>query len=153
MSQWTHFLGVIRFDSIAQVCYPEPRNKKEIVDAEADLVNRVFQTINSPMGSEGSLEMETRITNRGPTVLITGDLRDYGMEDINEVVVWLNECIKAVSEGAKKEKRMMLLRDGFIYCDVEFHKLHLILEDESVDCKQTKQFYIMSVDQRGKEIL
>lgn len=135
MSEWTHILGVIRFDSMAQICYPEPRNKKEIVEAEADLVNRVFQTINSPTGSEGPLQIETRITSRGPAVLITGDLRDYGRENIDEVVTWLNESTKAVSEGAKKENKMMFLRDAFVNCEVEFDDHKYIIQpnaDENI---------------------
>ncbi len=151
MSQWTHFLGVMRFDSMALNVWPEPHNKEDITQQEADLVYRIWSS-NLPMGSEGPIEIKTQITGRGPAVLITGDLRDFGMEELPDVLDWVNRCCQAVHEEAEKKKICLFLRDGFVYCDIEYHKLRIILEDESAE-KDAERFYVEVVEQKGKEVL
>ena len=151
MSQWTHFLGVMRFDSMALNVWPEPHNKEAITNKEADFVHRIW-SYNSPMGSEGRMEIKTQITNRGPTVLIVGDLRDFGLADLDEVLTWVNNCCRDVRKEAEAEGLIMFLRDGFVYCDVEFYKTRLIIEDESVSATDPERFYIIEVEQKGKDI-
>jgi hypothetical protein len=131
MSQWTHILGVVRFDSMAKNVWPEPRNKDEIVKHEADFVHDFFQRTNIPSGSEGPIEVETVITNRGPTVLLTGDLRDFGAEDLNSIVDWLNQLKGEINKSFQNEKMMLFIRDAVINCNVEFdNRTYIITEDE-----------------------
>ncbi|HUT43845.1 MAG TPA: hypothetical protein VMW95_05870 [Desulfobacterales bacterium] len=123
MSQWTHFLGVIRYDSMNKIVWPEPPNKEAAIAAELDLVSHIWQW-NLPEGSEGPLQVKFHTTNRGPTVLITGDLRDFGKENLCEVLSWVNDCHKAV----EKTKMMLILRDAFIDCRVEYDNTKYIIE-------------------------
>jgi uncharacterized protein with PIN domain len=135
MSQWTHVLGVVRFDSMNKNVWPEPPNKEALVKAENDLVNRIFQESKIPAGSEGPIELQTIITGRGPTVLLTGDLRDFGKEDLGEIVTWLNGLNKKIKEEAIEERRVLLIvRDAMIYCDVEFdNNTYLIMRNEDIE--------------------
>lgn len=131
MSQWTHVLGVVRFDSIAKNVWPEPRDKDYIVKTEADFVHDYFQRGDTPSGSEGPIEFQTTITGRGPTVVLAGDLRDFGKEDLVTIVDWLNKLRENIQKSFHNEKLLLCLRDAFIYCDVEFDEnTYLIKEDE-----------------------
>lgn len=129
MSQWTHVLGVIRFDSMAKNVHPEPYNKDDIIHIEMDMVHNVFQHLR-PEGSEGSLEIKTILTNRGPTVVISGDLRDFGEMDLQDILIWVNQCAKALIKQAQKSRMMIWPRDGFINCDVEYSTEKFIIESD-----------------------
>lgn len=122
MSQWTHVLGVVRFDAMAQNCLPEPPNKVAILKADTEFVERLFQQDGIPAGSEGPIECQVIMTDRGPTVLLTGDLRDYGKEDLPEIVNWLNAITKQAHEDAVAQRRVVWLRDAIVWCEVEYDK-------------------------------
>jgi len=136
MSQWTHFLGVIRFDSMSLNVWPEPEKKDEKVQKELDVIDRIFSDPTTlPWGSEGPIGVNTVLTDRGPTVLITGDLRDFGSEDLPRVVSWINKKLTEVKE-IKSREMLIFLRDMFVNCDVEYNeKLFLIEENEDYTCK------------------
>ena len=88
MSQWTHLLGIIRFDSTAYNIFPEPRGKMKLMAEIANQVHDAFQRGHRPSGSEGSFQIDTVITSRGPSVLITGDLRDFGKADLQKIAAF-----------------------------------------------------------------
>ena len=121
MSQWTHFLGVVRFDSLFLNVYPEPANKTRLAAAQVEKVHRLLQRGCVPMGSEGPIEFETVQTGRGPTVVIVGDLRDFGSDkDLQSVVDWLNQLT-----GEEREIGGWI-RDAFVRCAVEFKEYKYI---------------------------
>lgn len=127
MSQWTHITGVIRFDSILQNMWPEPFDKTNKAIEETAIVHDIFQRGKEPEGSEGPVKIDTILTNRGPTVVITGDLRSFGVDDLKDVTEWLQGRTMAV----EKDKRlpMLMVRDTNIICDVEYIGLYLITHD------------------------
>lgn len=126
MSQWTHFLGVIRFESLNLNSYPEPPEKQKIAINEVHFIHRYMQG-GEPSGSEGPLQVETILTKRGPTVVLTGDLRDFGKSDLNGVVEWVNEKIKQIAKSASQTG--LAVRDAFIDCNVEYHDKKYIIEE------------------------
>ena len=119
MSQWTHFLGVVRFDSMNLNVWPKPPQVEKVALHEVNEIHRLFQSVSEPRGSEGPIDFETVLTNRGPTVVITGDLRDYGYDDLPEVVTWLNEVIFNINSFSNDKGWMIFIRDSFIRCEVE----------------------------------
>ena len=118
MSQWTHFLGVIRYESMLSNVWPEPADKGRQEWYQVEHVHSSFQRATPiPTGSEGPISFETILTSRGPTVIITGDLRDFGEDEVQSVVDWLNE-VDAI--GDPHETHILMVRDAMIYCDVEY---------------------------------
>lgn len=88
MSVWTHVTGVIRVDSIRGLM-PAPKFDKIFV-------KRLWgdnNISNMPTGSEGSLDYRV-IENPDEsamaayTVVIFGDLRDYGADRIQDIKDW-----------------------------------------------------------------
>lgn len=133
MSQWTHILGVVRFDSMNKNVWPEPPNKDKLIKLEADFVDNFFQQSQIPSGSEGPIECQTVITDRGPTVLLTGDLRDFGKENLSEIVDWLNTLGKEIHKVALDQCSMLFIRDAIVHCEVEFDKAtYLIKRNEDI---------------------
>ncbi|NIA10704.1 MAG: hypothetical protein GWP10_13500 [Nitrospiraceae bacterium] len=121
MSEWTHISGVIRFDSWSKNTFPEPANSKKNIEFELNTINYTFN-INKPQGSEGPLEVNTIVTARGPSLIITGDLRDFGREDISNIIEWLNESYKIVRRkfnNSSVDVRLTILRDVHIQLDLE----------------------------------
>jgi hypothetical protein len=130
MSQWTHVSGVIRFESLAANVYPPPPNKNAILELEKDIVAQAFRE-DLPGGSEGPVEVVISYTSRGPTAQITGDLRDFGKEDLGRILEWANAKAKEVFDKTRVAFQIPnFVRDAFIYCEVEYdNNLHLILLD------------------------
>jgi len=128
MSQWTHFLGIVRFDSMNLNVWPEPPDKNNLGLQEVKIIHKLVQMTSEPRGSEGPIQYETILTNRGPTVVITGDLRDFGYEDLKDVVGWLNYLLKIINEYALKNKWMIFIRDAIVNCDVEYYGDKLLIE-------------------------
>lgn len=95
MSIWTHVAGCIRVDAFSFM--PQPDFKKifikELWDEKDD------GECNIPTGSEGSLDYRI-IKNPDSTslsaytVVIFGDLRDFGKKDKNEIINWWNRVLK-----------------------------------------------------------
>lgn len=127
MSQWTHFLGVIRYDSLAAVVWPVPENKTEVLIDELQLVKTVY-SVNIPEGSEGPLELNFINTNRGPTITISGDLRDFGKPELIQVLAWVSERYEIVQTLVMKQKRLLMMRDAVIRCEVESDKTTYLIE-------------------------
>jgi hypothetical protein len=131
MSQWTHVLGIIRFDSSALNVYPVPVRKTEILKKELDLVSKIYKApIGAPTGSEGGLHLSFYISSRGPTVSVTGDLRDFGVSDIETITDWLNKCDADSDRLQKGSLHPLFLRDAFIRCEVEYHPDYFIIVDD-----------------------
>ena len=135
MSQWTHILGIIRYDSMMKNIWPEPMDKEIIVREEAELVDRLFKTSILPTGSEGPIEIKTIITNRGPTVIVTGDLRDFGSEDVPEILSWIVKVSKEIEKTCEKNSIILMLRDGIVQCDVEGISKPIIFKEIYIDGK------------------
>ena len=125
MSNWTHILGVIRFESMNANVWPEPPNKTKVLAEEAELVHVMFHAVELPHGSEGPLSVETILTSRGPTVVLTGDLRDFGKEDLPSIVKWVNERKDTIKD--------LFVRDGFIRCEIEYGSDTFIIDDSKDD--------------------
>lgn len=89
MSVWTHVAGVIRVDSIRGLM-PAPKFDKIFIKR---LWGDTNMDCNMPMGTEGSLDFRI-IENPDKdcmaayTVVIFGDLRDYGADNIPDIKDW-----------------------------------------------------------------
>jgi len=114
MSQWTHITGIVRFESYNSNVWPVPPNQAKLLMEEVALVNSLFQRLQPPAGSEGPLQTDALLTNRGPTVVVTGDLRDFGRAEVDGVLTWVKECVALVEKVAH-----VFLRDVSIRCSVE----------------------------------
>jgi hypothetical protein len=147
MSQWTHILGVIRYDSMASNCYPIPWNHNDIIAMEMDTVSRSYQAGLVPYGSEGPLEVDFKLTKRGPTVIITGDLRDFGVENLGNIVEWISESNRRILANPDMIKSMLVLRDVFVNCNVEYNENLYVIEE--VDEKIVLNIYMKKGDQNG----
>ncbi len=99
MSQWTHVNGSIRFDNF--------KINGPLVEPN--------MSISLPEGSEGPITLGYtdvyRTENQSfVTVSISGDLRDFGDEDVDSILSWLNY----------HTSKAMMIRSGLIEIDVEF---------------------------------
>lgn len=109
MSTWTHVAGIIRIDHLRSLDIkpaPDFDNifKKfiydENVDYEIDYDNQKQKWIecNMPKGSEESLDYRV-IENPNKssicayTVVIFGDLRDFGKDDVNKIKEWWKDIL------------------------------------------------------------
>lgn len=94
MSVWTHIAGVIRVDCIRGIS--EPKFNKIFIKS---LWGEHNPDCNMPMGSEGSLDFRVienpdRDSIAAYTVVIFGDLRDFGAEDIHIIEKWWNKVLE-----------------------------------------------------------
>ena len=96
MSVWTHVAGVIRVDCIRGMTKKPDFDKifvRELWDENSSGL------CNMPMGSEGSLDFRV-IENPNKnalaayTVVVFGDLRDFGVADIPEIEDWWNKVLE-----------------------------------------------------------
>lgn len=124
MSTWTHVSGCIRVDSFPFM--PQPDFKKIFIKKLWD--EKDDGECNIPSGSEGSLDYRI-IRNPDPhamstyTVVIFGDLRDFGKDDRNEIEEWWNRVLKecgmirqAVLQVIfEDEKEPLILQSGIQY--------------------------------------
>lgn len=88
MSVWTHVAGVIRVDSIRGLT-PAPKFDKIFVKSLWGDEN----ISNMPSGSEGSLDYRViknpdKSSMAAYTVVIFGDLRDYGADGTEDIKDW-----------------------------------------------------------------
>ena len=121
MSVWTHVAGCIRVDSFPFMAQPDFKKIfiKELWDEKDD------GECNMPSGSEGSLDYRI-IRNPDPhamsayTVVIFGDLRDFGKEDKEELVNWWNRVLKECG----------MIRQAVLQAIFEDEKEPLILQSE-----------------------
>lgn len=94
MSVWTHVAGVIRVDCIRGISEPE-FNKIFI----KSLWSEYNSDCNMPSGSEGSLDFRVienpyKDSVAAYTVVIFGDLRDFGAEDIHKIEKWWDRVLE-----------------------------------------------------------
>lgn len=94
MSVWTHIAGVIRVDCIR--CISKPDFNKIFVRCLWDENNK---DCNMPMGSEGSLDFRVienpdKDSLAAYTVVVFGDLRDFGVANIPEIEDWWNKVLE-----------------------------------------------------------
>lgn len=107
MSQWTHVNGSIRFD-----CFGIGRPM-----VEPDMLK------NPPCGSEGPLTVENVVVYRRPhqafiTTSISGDLRDFGEEDVVDIIKWL-------TEHTDDFKDVGIIRSGIVEIAVEYGNTYI----------------------------
>ena len=96
MSIWTHIAGVIRVDCIRCICKQPDFNKifvRELWDENTSGL------CNMPMGSEGSLDFRVienpdKDSLAAYTVVVFGDLRDFGVANIPEIEDWWNRVLE-----------------------------------------------------------
>jgi len=112
--------------------WPEPFDKTNKAIEETAIVHDIFQRGKEPGGSEGPIKIDTILTNRGPTVVVTGDLRSFGVKNLKEVTGWLQDRTNAALND--KRLSMCIIRDINVICDVEYDGLYIITYDlESKD--------------------
>ncbi len=151
MSIWTHVLGVIRYDSSVLNSWPKRYDQDEITDTEMQVVYQAYQSP-LPRGSEGPLKIDMVLTHRGPTILVTGDLRDFGKAELQEILEWLNNSHKYVHNFAHKHKIMFFLRDCYIRCNVEGDDNFYIIEEEYVTDKENPHYEFKLITLENKEL-
>lgn len=94
MSVWTHVAGVIRVDAIREIA--EPDFSKIFVRC---LWGEDTKGCNMPLGSEGSLDFKI-IENPDKsclaayTIVVFGDLRDFGVDDMPEIESWWDRVLE-----------------------------------------------------------
>lgn len=94
MSVWTHVAGVIRVDCIR--CISEPDFNKIFIKS---LWGEHNPNCNMPSGSEGSLDFRV-IENPDKdclaayTVVVFGDLRDFGVANMPEIENWWDRVLE-----------------------------------------------------------
>lgn len=125
MSQWTHIIGVIRFNYWAQNCWCSDTQGKPSCwnpESKIDFLKKAFSS-QKPRGSEGPIEINVANSKRGPIVTISGDLRDFGLPELKGVISWLNKVHTRINkENAVSEfDDLIMIRDYSIRCDVEYH--------------------------------
>lgn len=132
MSQWTHVLGMIRYDYMAQNCWCSNTGGKpecyNIIE-KLKLLRKIYKT-NVPSGSEGPLQVSVIRSDRGPIVLFSGDLRDFGEFQIPEILKWLKLTSKSVEDSNKELNdylNSLSLRDSIISIDIEYYKKYKVL--------------------------
>lgn len=120
MSQWTHINGNFRFDHL-------PISSDIGIEKELKLVFGRISTFEDdwdadgiPTGSEGSIEYDIHKTPRGYDVSVWGDLRDFGDEDVREIVDWFDKIIKY------KFKTPFFVRDALLEIGVESGKTYIL---------------------------
>jgi hypothetical protein len=104
VSVWTHISGVVRFDTIRHI----------VTSASLEASKRIVSD-GAPEGSEGGLdfvgwENPLREALSSFAVSFFGDLRDFGNEDIDDLVrKWLRDGIMARSRVARMAIRQMIV--------------------------------------------
>lgn len=96
MSVWTHVAGAIRVDCLR--CLGKKPDFNKIFVSELWNENK-FGACNMPRGTEGSLDFRVienpdKDSIAAYTVVIFGDLRDFGAEDIYVIEDWWNEVLE-----------------------------------------------------------
>ena len=95
MSTWTHVAGVIRVDALRGIT-KTPDFEKIFISLTWEHDNK---DCNMPMGSEGSLEYKV-LENPNPdclaayNIIIWGDLRDFGVAEIQDIKEWWDRVLK-----------------------------------------------------------
>ena len=121
MSKWTHIAGIIRIDDFSLNVESISERSIERLIAEG-----------SPTGSEGGLDFKARKTqlNDPPCfeavwgyISFGGDLRDFHIENLNEVREWLNTIVKRLQDHA------CIIRQGVIHIDPEYDPSIIIVYD------------------------
>lgn len=108
MSQWTHVAGAIRFDSLPI----EPIKSEAARAIKAALEDGV------PTGSEGPLQIRPGGTDsersiNTENVLIYGDLRHFGAEDVPEIEAWFKRVVE-------DSGRSFTIRQATLLVEVEY---------------------------------
>lgn len=118
MSQWTHVSGILRLNELSFL---------RVSNQDREYKGREFQRIfedGCPEGSEGSLRIDVQYTGDcgvGYTTLhwgnlvLSGDLRDYGLGEAEEIPEWLDRSTgRLASLGTA-------VRSGYVGVEVEFN--------------------------------
>lgn len=124
MSVWTHVAGIIRVDTIRGLT-PTP-------DFEKIFIKSLFgdDTIsNMPSGSEGSLdyriiENPDEASIAAYTVVIFGDLRDYGADRTEDIKDWWEHVLsefdmirQAVLQICPEDGEPVILSKDYPWCE------------------------------------
>lgn len=132
MSQWTHVAGTVRLDSIGMILVGGLYAYKRQIMMEAiqsafgitcdfDSPVEVWDDCSVPCGSEGSLqyrivpnsEEETHNASWG-SVVIWGDLRDFGHERVGEIADWLEEALRDLRPQALPQAEGLSEQDKLV---------------------------------------
>lgn len=104
MSQWTHVAGAVRYDSLP--FFPDNKQRIQALIQE-----------NLPTGSEGPLTVTVEMTDdhslNVANVLIAGDLRDFGSEDVQGVLEWFGRIAKP------DKSHSLMVRQAVLTIEVE----------------------------------
>jgi len=134
MSQWTHVLGVIKYDYWAQNCWSSDSSRKDKKPDCYDPIGRIkllkkIYNKNRPEGSEGPVQVSVINSNRGPMVIISGDLRDFGRTEVEKIVKWLNCTTRDVEKenDLGDDDNTLSLRDYAILCRIEYYSKEVFI--------------------------
>jgi len=144
MAQWTHVLGIIRYEYIAQNTWSsETKGKPDYYNPKEKIavLKQMYQDM--PADLEGRLEVCTFNSERGPVVTIMGDLRHFYQEDVQIIQEWLNSIdarVKTYNEDKVYHDRLEV-RDAIVLCDVEYKATILfVYKDDSFREHETRDF-------------
>ncbi len=132
MSQCTHVNGNIRFDYMP---FGEDKGFEdeikrvlgEKVDYDhvglfgKDHQNRPDSHI--PRGSEGGIDYYVYKSSRGYNVGIDGDLRDFGLDEVQDIFDWFGKIMNYQFES------FFHVREAALYIDIEYGKDFLLIDD------------------------
>lgn len=117
MSQWTHVHGVVRVDSFIGL----------MMDGSVE--GAIRQAVSCPpSGSEGPLKVTVTATREGSELswgffTVTGDLRDFGLADVDGIEKWLRGAIQGI------QARACIIRDFVVACNVEYGPIVIFFGD------------------------
>jgi hypothetical protein len=131
MSQWTHVLGLIRYDYMAQNIWCSDTGGKPYcynIKEKIKFLKKIYKK-DIPEGSEGPIEISVTNSNRGPVVRLTGDLRDFGLSEVEGIISWLNNVQTNLTKINRKTDfyDTLSIRDSIVCVDVEYYKNYKFL--------------------------
>lgn len=161
MSQWTHVTGIIRLDSMgAIVTGPAPTKNLKIREAAVRALGKTsdyhlepgaWDECTVPCGSEGSLQYNVYPNSDSDDHALTwgyasiwGDLRDFGIENLQEVYDWFKGSLERLQKpkGFSSPENMVMpekveyvlstfvIRQAVLSIDVEFGPRVVLLWDD-----------------------
>lgn len=138
MSIWTHVAGCIRIDDMLKMGLFE--NQKQELNLTKIFIRNTWENPNEngnmPTGSEGSLDIEITDRNEEGTeymrvVTIFGDLRDYGIEQCEELKKWWYNIPIMLGKDAYIRNAVLQVKPGngkeFVLTE---HDMNLLKDNE-----------------------
>lgn len=133
MSQWTHVNGSIRIDGLPIIPGADEKSMKALMGRMVkhnDPIEK-WDACTVPRGSEGSLHYVLIRAGDGIvlwTVVIWGDLRDYG--NVKEIKEWFTGIIDSLQPG---HGRGLFIRSAILEIEVEYREVVVLVFKSNKD--------------------